>query len=110
MDGVPEFHTKSILICPYHFAFSFHTAILLARWHGHRDDISFRQKQIGFNKCTLVAQVFDVTLVDAVPSRKKRRFGAKFTRIFSFIFHLLEDRFRKKRFKLRASPCIFIRW
>jgi hypothetical protein len=39
-----------------------------------------------------------VTLVDAVSSCEKRRFGAKFSRIFSFIFHLLGD-----RFKLRAS-------
>jgi len=98
MDGIPEFHTESILIRPDHFAFSFDTVILFAIGHGHRYDISFGQKQIGFNKCTFVAQVFDVTLVDAVSSREKRRFGAKFSRIFSFIFHLLGD-----RFKLRAS-------
>jgi len=87
MDGIPEFHTKSILIRPYHFAFSFNTVILFAIGHGHRYDISFGQKQIGFNKCTFVAQVFDVTLVDAVSSREKGRLGAKFSRIFSFIFH-----------------------
>jgi hypothetical protein len=94
MDSVPEFNTKSILIRPYYFAFSFNTVILLANGHGQRYDISFRQKQIGFNKCTFVAQVFDVTLVDAVSGREKRRFGAKFSRIFSFIFHLIGDRFR----------------
>jgi hypothetical protein len=36
--------------------------------------------------------------VDAVSSRKKGRFRTKLPRIFSFIFHLLGD-----RFKLRAS-------
>ena len=98
MDGFSKFHTKSILIRPYHFAFSLNTVILRASGYGHRYDISFRQKQIGFNKGTLAAQVFDVTLVDAVSSRKKRRFRTKLPRIFSFIFHLLGD-----RFKLRAS-------
>lgn len=87
MDGVPEFHTKSILVRPYDFAFSFNAVILLAGGYSYRYDVAFRQKQIGFNKGTFVAQVFDLTLVDAVSSRKERRLGAKFSRIFSFIFH-----------------------
>jgi hypothetical protein len=73
MEGVPEFHPESILIRPYHFAFALNAAILFTGGHGHRYNISFRQKQIGFNKCTFVAQVFDVTLMDAVSSRKKGR-------------------------------------
>jgi hypothetical protein len=71
MDGVSEFHSKSILIRPYHFAFSFDAAILCACGYGNRYHISFRQEQIGLNKGTFVSQVFDMTLVDAVSSRKK---------------------------------------
>ncbi len=94
MNRFSEFHAKSILICPDHFAFEFNSAVFFSRRNGYRDHISFRQKQIGLNKCTLVAQVFNKALVDAVSSRKKWRLRAKFSRILSFIYHYYGPRFR----------------
>ena len=71
MDGFPKFNAKSILSGPDDFAFQLKAAAFSIRGYSNRYDITFGQKQIGFDESAFAAQVFNETFVYAVSSSKK---------------------------------------